>query len=148
RAGHAAKAVDLSLEKRLRAASPLSERRADRTHTMKLTEAANYTWKLDGAVFGEHEALKVSEGERMEITFADDTTMAHPMHLHGHHFQVVAIDGERFAGAMRDTVLVPAQGSVTIAFDAGNPGRWALHCHHLYHMAGGMMTALHYEDVA
>jgi FtsP/CotA-like multicopper oxidase with cupredoxin domain len=50
----------------------------------------------------------VREGERVEITFVDQTTMAHPMHLHGHHFQVVAINGERFAGALRDTVLVPA----------------------------------------
>jgi FtsP/CotA-like multicopper oxidase with cupredoxin domain len=46
---------------------------------------------------------------------------------------------------MRDTVLVPARGSVTIAFDAGNPGKWALHCHHLYHMAAGMMTNVVYE---
>jgi FtsP/CotA-like multicopper oxidase with cupredoxin domain len=74
------------------------------------------------------------------------TTMSHPMHLHGHHFQVVAVNGRRFAGAVRDTVLVPANmGQVTIAFDAENPGKWALHCHHLYHMVGGMMTSMAYE---
>jgi FtsP/CotA-like multicopper oxidase with cupredoxin domain len=99
---------------------------------------------LNGAIHGDHAALDVRAGERVEITFNDQTTMAHPMHLHGHHFQVVAINGERFSGAMRDTVLVPARGSVTIAFDATNPGKWALHCHHLYHMAGGMMTTVEY----
>jgi FtsP/CotA-like multicopper oxidase with cupredoxin domain len=48
--------------------------------------------------------------------------MAHPMHLHGHSFQVVAIDGNRFAGALRDMVLVPPKTTVTVAFDADNPG--------------------------
>jgi FtsP/CotA-like multicopper oxidase with cupredoxin domain len=70
--------------------------------------------------------------------------MAHPMHLHGHHFQVVAIDGKPLAGAVRDTVWVPPMSRVTVAFDARNPGEWAFHCHHLYHMAGGMMTSVRY----
>jgi FtsP/CotA-like multicopper oxidase with cupredoxin domain len=70
------------------------------------------------------------------------TTMVHPMHLHGHHFQVVAVDGPRFGGAVRDTVLVPVNASVTGAFDADNPGEWPLHCHRLCHMAAGMMTTL------
>jgi len=137
--------VDLDLERRLRAAAPLSERPADRRHTLTITEAPGYVWKLNGRVHGEHAPLPVRRGERVEITFVDQTTMAHPMHLHGHSFQVVAVGGHRFSGAVRDTVLVPARGIVTIAFDAGNPGKWALHCHHLYHMAGGMMTTVEYE---
>ena len=48
--------------------------------------------------------------------------MPHPMHLHGHEFQVVEIDGKRFAGAVRDTVLVPPGRRVVVAFDANNPG--------------------------
>ena len=70
--------------------------------------------------------------------------MAHPMHMHGVPFQVVAINGERFPGAMRDTVLVPPHIHVTVAFDATNPGDWVMHCHNLYHMAAGMMTTLTY----
>lgn len=138
--------VGLALERRLRAAQPLAPREADRHHTVTITEAPGYVWMLNGATHADHAALDVRAGERVEITFNDQTTMAHPMHLHGHHFQVVAINGERLAGAMRDTVLVPARGSVTIAFDATNPGKWALHCHHLYHMAGGMMTTLEYQS--
>lgn len=46
------------------------------------------------------------------------------------HWHVVAINGKRLRGAVRDTVLVPSQGRVTVAFDAVNPGKWALHCHH------------------
>ena len=72
--------------------------------------------------------------------------MAHPMHLHGHHFQVVAINGKRIDGAVRDTVLVPPMTQVAIQFDAPNPGRWPFHCHHLYHMATGMMSFVTYEN--
>jgi FtsP/CotA-like multicopper oxidase with cupredoxin domain len=137
--------VSLDLERRLRAVRPLPDRPVDRQHTVMITEAPGYVWLLNGAVHGEHIPLAVRDGERVEITFVGKTTMAHPMHLHGHHFQVVAVNGERLPGAVRDTVLVPAQGSVTIAFDAGNPGKWALHCHHLYHMAAGMMTTVEYQ---
>ncbi|MDH7799116.1 MULTISPECIES: multicopper oxidase family protein [unclassified Beijerinckia] len=139
-------AVGAELEQRLRAAKPLLERAATRKHTMMLGEAGNYVWTLDGVVHGQDKPLTVRSGDRVELTFMNHTSMSHPMHLHGHHFQVVAINGRRLAGAVRDTVLVPAHmGAVTIAFDADNPGKWALHCHHLYHMAGGMMTSLAYE---
>lgn len=136
-------AIGLDLEARLRAFAPLLERKPDRSLTIRTEEAPGYVWRLtgpDGA-----QPLRVRAGERVEITIVDETTMAHPIHLHGHPFQVVAVNGRRFLGAVRDTVLVPPRTSVTIAFEADNPGRWALHCHHLYHMAAGMMTAVEYE---
>jgi FtsP/CotA-like multicopper oxidase with cupredoxin domain len=70
------------------------------------------------------------------------------MHLHGHYFKVVAIDGQRIRGAIRDTVLVPPGSAVTIMFDALNPGTWAFHCHHLYHMNAGMMGTIAYSSAA
>jgi len=143
--GEAAAPVGLGLERRLRALRPLPRRPADRRHEIAITEAPGYVWMLNGATHGDHAPLEVQAGERVEVTFVDHTTMAHPMHLHGHHFQVVEINGQRLAGAMRDTVLVPAGGRVTVAFDAANPGKWALHCHHLYHMAAGMMTTVEYR---
>ena len=57
---------------------------------------------------------------------------------------VTAIDGNRFDGAMRDTVLVPPKMNVTVAFDANNPGWWALHCHLAYHQAAGMFATVRY----
>ena len=51
------------------------------------------------------------------------------------------------AGAMRDTVLVPPGRTVKVAFDADNPGRWMLHCHHLFHMVTGMMTQVVYDGI-
>jgi FtsP/CotA-like multicopper oxidase with cupredoxin domain len=79
---------------------------------------------------------QVRQGDRVEITFMNPTSMMHPMHLHGHHFQVVAIGGRRFAGPVRDTVIVPGHNPLPLR------GDWFLHCHHLYHMATGMMTEL------
>lgn len=89
---------------------------------------------------------RVAPGERVEIEMQNHSMMTHPMHLHGHHFQIVALNGQRFAGARRDTIQVPSMTSVTFAFDADNPGGgWAFHCHHLYHMASGMMAMIAYE---
>ena len=145
-AGHKAPAVGLDLERRLSAVRPLDARPADRRHAVDLTGSMmDYSWGLNGIAYGNHAPLALRQGERVELAFHNKTMMAHPMHMHGVPFQVVEIDGERFAGAMRDTVLVPANGGrVTVAFDATNPGDWVMHCHNLYHMAAGMMTTLHY----
>ena len=92
--------------------------------------------------------LRIKASQRVEVDLVNKSQMAHPMHLHGHHFQVVAINGRRITGAVRDTVLVPVDATVTIAFDSDNPGRWLLHCHNLFHMATGMMTEVSYADVS
>jgi FtsP/CotA-like multicopper oxidase with cupredoxin domain len=91
--------------------------------------------------------LMLTKGQRVEIDLLNRTMMAHPIHLHGHVFQVIAIDGRPIQGAVRDTVLVMPMGRVRIAFDSDNPGRWALHCHNLYHMVTGMMTEFRYQGI-
>ncbi|QQR41092.1 multicopper oxidase family protein [Devosia rhizoryzae] len=138
-------AVDLSLEHALRSREPISARVADRTLSVMLTGSmAPYSWTIDDRDWTRRKPLEVKAGERVELKLMNHTMMAHPMHLHGHHFQVVGIDGRPLAGAVRDTVLVPSMGTVTVAFDADNPGRWLYHCHNLYHMAAGMMSELVY----
>ena len=133
--------VDLALEQTLRAAQPPASRQPDKRFDMALVGAMQgYAWGLEAKP-----TIVVRKNERAEVTMANASMMAHPMHLHGHHFQVVAIDGRRFSGAVRDTVHIPPHRSVTIAFDALNPGQWAFHCHHLYHMAAGMMATVNYQ---
>ena len=88
--------------------------------------------------------LEVASDERVEFTLLNHSMMSHPMHLHGHAFQIVAINRLPVSGALRDTVLVPPMTNVTIAFDADHKGKWAFHCHHLYHMVNGMMTSVDY----
>ena len=145
-ASTASPALTLDLERRLRAAQPLKPRKADRTHTLNLTgEMAGYVWSINNVAWNKDvPPLPLAAGERVEFIFVNKTPMPHPMHLHGHEFQVVEIDGKRFPGAVRDTVLVPPGRRVVVAFDANNPGLWAIHCHLLYHLDAGMFTTLGY----
>jgi FtsP/CotA-like multicopper oxidase with cupredoxin domain len=148
-AGENAPPVDLSLERRLEAVTPLAPRASDVKHRVILAGAmAPYAWSLNGEYWPNVTPLMIATGQRVAIEMLNHTMMPHPMHLHGHAFQVIAINGALLAGAVRDTVLVPPMGSVTIAFDADNPGRWAFHCHNLYHMITGMMTEFRYEGIA
>jgi FtsP/CotA-like multicopper oxidase with cupredoxin domain len=147
--GPAAPPIDLSLETRLAAAEPLRARPADLVRTIALGGSMKpYSWSMDGEMWPHITPLMVHQGQRVEFELVNHTMMAHPIHLHGHAFQVVAIDGRPIQGAVRDTVLVnPKAGRVRIAFDANNPGRWAFHCHNLYHMQTGMMTEVRYKGI-
>jgi FtsP/CotA-like multicopper oxidase with cupredoxin domain len=139
-------ALALDLERRLHATEPLAKRKPDRVHQVDLTGNMNdYVWSINGVPWNKDvPALPVAKGERVELVLENKTLMPHPMHLHGHEFQVVEIDGKRFSGAVRDTVLVTPGRRVVIAFDANNPGWWAFHCHLVYHQAAGMFATVRY----
>ena len=147
RAERAIGAIDREASMRYQAAMPLPDRPADRMLNVELTGSMmTYRWGIEEVTAMAHHAhLMVKDGERVEMTLTNRTAMSHPMHLHGHHFQIVAVNGERVDGAVRDTELVPVGGAVTLAFDAGNPGAWMFHCHNLYHMLSGMMTQVRYQ---
>jgi FtsP/CotA-like multicopper oxidase with cupredoxin domain len=147
RAHHAIGAIDREASMLYEAAEPLPDRPADRALSIALTGSMMaYRWGIEEkAAMAHHAHLMIQRGERVEMTLTNRTGMSHPMHLHGHHFQVVAVNGTRVKGAVRDTELVPVGGSVTLAFDADNPGKWMFHCHNLYHMLSGMMTQVRYQ---
>jgi multicopper oxidase len=116
-----------------------------RTHRLVLDGSMEtYRWTINGRTMHKSTPLKVREGERVRLVFENRSSMFHPMHLHGHTFQVRRA-GARAPGPRKDTVIVRPQEQVTVDFDAANPGRWMLHCHNAYHAAGGMMTELSYE---
>ena len=143
--------VDNSLEMRLVATQPLKPRPADLVHKIVLAGGmAPYAWSMDNQYWPSITPLMLEKGQRVEIDLINHSMMAHPMHLHGHSFQVIELDGRKINGAIRDTVLVPGKmgARVRIAFDAVNPGRWPFHCHNLYHMAAGMMTEFRYRGIA
>lgn len=134
-------------ESKLHATTPLPERSIDRKLTVELGgNMQEYIWTLNGQSWPEVTPLVVEKGQRVEITFVNTSTMSHPMHLHGHVFQVTAINEKPINGAMRDTVLVMPKSSLSIQFDANNPGVWPLHCHVLYHLEAGMLTVLRYKN--
>ncbi len=141
-------AFDFTLEQALRAAKPLAPHPAEIVRDILLSgDMQAYVWTMNNQVYPKITPVMVSAGKRVELIMRNKTMMSHPMHLHGHRFQVIGLDQQRFQGAVRDTVLVPPLRTVTVAFDADNPGRWAFHCHNLWHLAAGMMTVVDYAGV-
>ncbi|MDP1807399.1 MAG: multicopper oxidase domain-containing protein, partial [Acidimicrobiales bacterium] len=103
---------------------------------------AGYVWTLNGKPHGQNKPLEVRQGERVRLDFTNSTTMFHPMHLHGHTFQVINPGGA--AGARKDTTIIRPDEPVSVEFVADNPGQWMIHCHNNYHQEGGMMLTLSY----
>jgi FtsP/CotA-like multicopper oxidase with cupredoxin domain len=133
--------TDMAQEVLLQAANPLAARRVDRSHMIMLAGSMQpYLWTIDGQTWDTHKPIIATSGERVELMFHNMSMMGHPMHLHGHAFQVVNINGKAVNGAMRDTVYVPPMAQITVALDAGEAARWMLHCHHMPHLSTGMMT--------
>ncbi|MFE6778812.1 multicopper oxidase family protein [Streptomyces sp. NPDC057702] len=129
----------------------LSPRAPDRTLRLRLTGSmARYDWAINGRRYDPGHREPVRAGERVRLSFVNDTTMWHPMHLHGHTFALAtrAGAGRRAApgtGARKDTVIVLPGRRVEVDFDADNPGLWMLHCHNVYHAESGMMSVLGYR---
>jgi multicopper oxidase len=125
--------------------SALLARQPDVTHKLQLTGGmARYNWGINGQSFDMTQpgALRflMKQGQRVRVVFANTTTMYHPMHIHGHTFQVAP------GGPRKDTVLLLPRQQVACDFDADNPGQWMTHCHNLYHSPeGGMMAVLGYQ---
>lgn len=101
-----------------------------------------YNWTINGQPFGKTSPLRVQQGQRPTITFDNTTTMYHPIHLHGHTFQVIKPDGS--PGARKDTVIVLPKQKLAAVLVADNPGTWLMHCHNTYHQVAGMETRLDY----
>lgn len=96
-------------------------------------------WTINGRVYPDSENVAISQGERIRFEYYNHSMMPHPMHLHGHFFEVVGsgrLTGKRIR---KDTLIIPPHmGSGAIEFIADNPGIWFHHCHNLYHMEAGM----------
>jgi multicopper oxidase len=124
------------------AAVTLADRAPDITGRLQLTGGmARYTWGFNGstAYDPKHPLVEVRQGQRVRVTWVNTTSMWHPMHIHGHTFQ---ING---TGPRKDTVIVKPRQTVTCDFDADNPGQWMTHCHNVYHAEAGMMGVIGYR---
>jgi FtsP/CotA-like multicopper oxidase with cupredoxin domain len=122
----------------------LGKRTPHRTHRLVLEgDMENYRWTINGQTMHGATPFEVRSGERVRLVFENRSMMFHPMHLHGHTFQLQRA-GNQPPGPRKDTVIVRPTQRVTVDFDARNPGRWMLHCHNAYHQASGMMTTLAY----
>jgi FtsP/CotA-like multicopper oxidase with cupredoxin domain len=100
-----------------------------------------FMWSFDGEKFSEVTApIPFRQNERVRVTLVNDSMMAHPIHLHGHFFELVTGHGE-FA-PRKHTVNVLPGGKVTFDLTADAYGDWAFHCHLLYHMHAGMFRVV------
>lgn len=100
--------------------------------------------EIGGQSYPDADPLVVRQGEWVRFRMRNTSSKWHPMHLHGHHFQVLTPSGR---GPVKDTVSVPARGGeVTFDFLATNPGRWLFHCHNHHHMEDGMLRLVEYEE--
>ncbi|WP_310087113.1 MULTISPECIES: copper resistance system multicopper oxidase [unclassified Sphingopyxis] len=117
-------------------------RAAERSLDIHLTgNMERFMWSFDGVKMSDHhEPIPFIEGERVRINLINDSMMSHPIHLHGHFFELVTGKGDR--SPRKHTVLVQPGGTASFDFTADALGDWAFHCHMLYHMHAGMMRVV------
>ena len=141
-----APALNDQQEKQLHALQPLPTKKITNVLNYSLEgKMEDYVWTINKEAWPHVTPLVVKKGDRVEMVFTNNSDMSHPMHLHGHVFQVTTIDGKTISdGPLRDTILVLPHSTKKIVFDAENPGIWPMHCHVLYHMHAGMMTTTNY----
>lgn len=145
---------DFDLEKygTMSASAFSSDQTFDEDVTMNLnTEMRNgeMVYTINGKVFPDTDKIKVKRGDKVKVTFVNQSKMDdHPMHLHGHFFQVLSKNGKPVQGSpiMKDTLNVKPGETYEVAFEADNPGEWMFHCHDLHHASAGMVTDVMYND--
>jgi len=100
-----------------------------------------FMWSMDGEKLSENpEPYRFARNERVRMRLINDTMMTHPMHIHGHFWQLV--NGHGVNQPLKHTVRVLPGGFVDLDMTADAPGDWAFHCHLLYHMHAGMMRVV------
>lgn len=95
-----------------------------------------FVWGFDGKKFSEAEPVRLRFGERVRITFINDTMMEHPLHLHGMFMELE--NGAAGLPPLKHTVTVKPGEKISVLVTADAPGNWAFHCHLQYHMEAGM----------
>ena len=106
-----------------------------------------FMWSFDGVKISEPaEPIPFRLNERVRVTLINDTMMPHPIHLHGHFFELVTGHGAN--GPRKHTINVPPGGKMTFDVTADAAGDWAFHCHNLFHMTAGMMRVVTVRPLA
>jgi FtsP/CotA-like multicopper oxidase with cupredoxin domain len=124
-------------------AEPNPDTRApSRTVEVHLTgNMERFMWSIDGKKLSEApEPIRFERNERVRVTMINHTMMTHPMHLHGHFFEVV--NGHGGQHPVKHTVMVMPGSKLSFDLTADAPGDWAFHCHLMLHMHAGMMRVV------
>ena len=116
-----------------------------RTVELHLTgHMERFVWSFDGIKFSDAEPVRLTYGERMRIVLVNDTMMAHPIHLHGMWSDIEDDDGQFHL--RKHVVDMPPGTKRSFRVRADALGRWAFHCHLLYHMAAGMFREVRVDE--
>jgi FtsP/CotA-like multicopper oxidase with cupredoxin domain len=122
----------------------IDHRQAGRDVELHLTgHMERYVWSFNGQKFSESEPLRFNHGERLRLVLVNDTMMNHPIHLHGMWGEVESATGEFLV--RKHTITVQPGQRLAYGVTADALGRWAYHCHLLYHMEAGMFREVHVE---
>ena len=128
----------------LKAARMNPHREVTREMEIHLTgNMERYMWSFDGKKFTAvtDDPIRFGHDERVRVKLVNQTMMAHPIHLHGHFFELVN-GADHMHQPLKHTVIVQPGGTATFDLTANEPGDWAFHCHLLYHMHAGMMQVV------
>ena len=114
----------------------------------QMSRGRGHEWTLNGKIFPNTEKFTLTQGQEYLIRFKNDSRMFnHPMHIHGAHFKMISINGEKPERlTWKDTFNVLPGEYIDVAIRFDNVGEWMLHCHILDHEDGGMMTSLIVEE--
>ena len=110
-----------------------------------IRERSGHIWSLNGKSFPHTDPLIVGANRRYRLIFNNQSSEAHPLHLHRHRFEITRFAGKPTSGVTKDTVVVPAWREVEVDVATSNPGPTLLHCHQQLHMDSGFMTMMQYS---
>jgi FtsP/CotA-like multicopper oxidase with cupredoxin domain len=123
---------------------PIDHRHAGRDIELYLTgHMERFVWTFSGQKFSQSEPLRFNHGERLRLVLVNDSMMNHPIHLHGMWGEVETEKGEFLV--RKHTIIVQPGQRLAYGVTADALGRWAYHCHLLYHMEAGMFREVHVE---
>jgi FtsP/CotA-like multicopper oxidase with cupredoxin domain len=131
----------------LRSLAPNTDRRKPgREIELHLTgQMDRYLWSFDGKKYSDApEPIRLRLGERVRLTFVNDTMMEHPLHLHGMWMHLENGNGAYLP--RKHTVIVKPAERLSVAVTADAPGHWAFHCHLLLHMEAGMFRVVEVSE--
>jgi FtsP/CotA-like multicopper oxidase with cupredoxin domain len=98
-----------------------------------------YRWTINGQAYPQSDPITLKKNSLVRLVYTNQSMMLHPMHLHGHFFQ---LDNGTGRGPLKDTILIDPMQQLATTWITDHPGTWALHCHNIYQAETGMLRLL------
>jgi len=126
------------------------EVKVDQTYDMllgaEMHRGQGLDFTINNEVFPKTPTLEINKDDVVKVSLKNDSRFDHPMHLHGHHFQIISKNGVKLdKPIVKDLINVKPNETYEILFKADNPGNWVFHCHDLLHAENGMMSLIEYN---